>query len=416
MRSLLIIAFLLLHLDATRALLVHRRDDLSSIFNQFHHVTTLSHTRRSLPSGESGLTLHLALNDTTLTLHVAPNTPLVAGTHFANSDNPPPTDAFLAGTVDGAIESTVRLTRVREGLYEGIARWEDSMGVARSVHFEVVPESEDGVGNQMIAYSAEDVVDRFDGRPTCGEVDAPVLAGIPDLASGFLQDRGLGAVGMTGGCLGPECPLELMDSSAAQLHRRAVSGRGRDCAIAVVADIKFSMTFGADSEAVALSLFNDVDGIYQSTLNVRTPLNYLYVVRSVNDTTGFGKPANSATALLSQLVKAVSGKSLPGLPSTTCLVHVLTVQDFNPTLGLAYVRHFLKSENKARSEEYAQVFQAPRHSLIQSNPYICLLVVYFCQGGGYNAGISTPVYGNTLLSRLTYVTTVTHEVGHGMGS
>ncbi|KAJ3151305.1 Disintegrin and metalloproteinase domain-containing protein 10 [Geranomyces variabilis] len=388
MRLLLTLALLLLHSINIHALLVHKRDDLDSIFTRYHHVTTLSHTRRSISSGESVITLHLALNDTTLTLHVAPNTPLVAGTHFANSDNPPPSDAFLAGTVDGATESTVRLTRMREGLYEGTARWVDAAGTARSVHFEVVPAVEDDSTGQMIAYTDKDVIDPFDGRHTCGEVDAPVLAGIPDIAAGnFLHARAAAdGIIQPDGCMGPDCLTDYDPSTAAQLHRRAtVSGRGRDCAIAVVADIKFSSTFGADTETVALSLFNDIDGVYHSTLNVRTPLNYLYVVRSVNDTTGFGKPANTANAILSQLVEAISGKKLPKLPSTTCLVHVLTVQDFNPTLGLAYV---------GKSGALGGI----------------------CSSGGYNAGISTPAYGTTLLSRATYVTTITHEVGHGMGS
>ncbi|KAJ3181158.1 hypothetical protein HDU87_001287 [Geranomyces variabilis] len=341
------LALLLLHLVAIQALLVHKRNDLASIFTRYHHVTTLSHTRRSISSGESVITLHLALNDTTLTLHVAPNTPLVAGTHFANSDNPPPSDAFLAGTVDGAAESTVRLTRVREGLYEGTARWVDAAGTARLVHFEVVPGTDEDGPGQMIAYADKDVIDPFDGRQTCGEVDAPVLAGIPDMASGGGFPQG-GAAALEGPPF-----IQPDDGTAAQLHRRAtVSGRGRDCAIAVVADINFSSTFGADTETVALSLFNDIDGVYNSTLNVRTPLNYLYVVRSVNDTTGFGKPANTANAILTQ--------------------------DFNPTLGLAYV---------GKSGSLGGI----------------------CSSGGYNAGISTPVYGTTLLSRATYVTTVTHE-------
>ncbi|KAI8920984.1 hypothetical protein DFJ77DRAFT_448161 [Powellomyces hirtus] len=411
-------------------LIVHKRDELETIFNNYERVSTIGHRRRDY-DGTAGLEIRLVLGDgQELAVHVTPNEDLVANTVFANpdSDNTDPIDAstILQGIVRGQPGSSVRLAAVKPGLYEGHAKYHKANSDGEEwtyVHFEVVPSEHDPNEFDMISHTDEDVVDQFDGTPTCGNVQAPLMGGVPDASLGGIPDpflggmNGMGGMNLMGAALpmseetgeqeeeneevdlvvdnedcwldGKVCPL-IKAEQPSTLGRRAaatpkVSGRGRDCPVAVVADIKFSNTFGSDTEMAVLSLFNDVDSIYKDTVNVRTPVNYLYVVRDATDKTGFGKPAATANGLLTQLVTAIQGGKLPNLPKSTCLVHVLTVQDFNPTLGLAYV---------GKAGQLGGI----------------------CSGNGYNAGISTPVYASTLLARSTFISTVTHELGHGMGS
>ncbi|KAI8823572.1 uncharacterized protein EV422DRAFT_360878 [Fimicolochytrium jonesii] len=248
----------------------------------------------------------------------------------------------------------------------------------------------------MITYSDDDVTDHFNGTATCGTVEPPVMGSVPDpFFQNSYADQMISSANPDDGTAETDFIDEVRDGCDAEggnchpvssLHRRAVvSGKGRDCPIAVIADYKFYSTFGDDSEMAVLSLFNEVDSIYSQTVNVRTPVSYIYVVKNVTDASGFGKPAADAESLLSQLATAVAGRKIPKLPTNVCLTHLLTVQDFNPTLGLAYVG----KQGMAGG---------------------------ICSGGGYNTGISTPMYGTKLIARSTYITTVTHELGHGMGS
>ncbi|KAJ3010363.1 hypothetical protein HKX48_007448 [Thoreauomyces humboldtii] len=378
--------------------------EISSILTKYTPVTPFAiHKRDS--SSTSSLEINLILTDgEILTVDVVPNIELVQNLIFANphpTNAPVDTASILKGTVRDQPLSIVRLAAIKAGLYEGHARYQKEDGTWITIHFEVVPSETDPKEYDMISYLDEDVVDHFEGVTTCSSLEGPVLSGaIPEMDKSFFTasvgiavDSSLDDLTESMEELG-DCTEDADGRKVCPVRTRGVpltartasiTGIGKDCPIAVVADYEFSDTFGDSTEAVVLSLFNDIDSIYEQTLNVRTPLSYLYVVRNVSDPSGFGQPAGSATGLLNQLVAAVQNGLIPKLPASTCLVHVLTVQDFNPTLGLAYV---------GKSGALGGI----------------------CSGGGYNTGISTPLYSDTLLARATYVTTVTHELGHGMGS
>ncbi|TPX58654.1 hypothetical protein SpCBS45565_g07950 [Spizellomyces sp. 'palustris'] len=378
-----------------------QHSDLHTLFKRYEDVKSVGRHKRSLIGEADSWEVRLTTPRRSLTVDVEVNVGLLQNLHYANPasfSSAFDASAVLKGRVSGQPESSVRLTAMGNDLFEGRVTFDDDDGQRKTLHIELV-RSDTDLGTpqmNMIMYEDHDLLDKFRERPTCFDVPAPGgipegswHSGLPSLAGRAVKNIAVNQSAIDVECRPGEtiCPLMLSNiprMSIFQMAQPATVGYGRDCPVAVVADITFSKMFGNDSERTILSLFNDVDSIYTEEFNVGTPISYLYVVRNVDDPSGFGKPMTSASDLLSQLQAAVLNRRLPSF-NGACLVHLMTFQDFNPTLGLAYVGR----------KGYAGGI---------------------CSGGGYNTGISTPIYGSMLVARSTAVVTLAHELGHGMGS
>ncbi|KND02702.1 uncharacterized protein SPPG_01785 [Spizellomyces punctatus DAOM BR117] len=416
----------------------YQHSDLQTLFKRYEEVKSVGRHKRSLVGEADSWELKLTTPRRSLTVDVEVNVGLLRKLHYANPASFSSTfdaSSVLKGRVSGQPDSSVRLTAMGNDLFEGRITYDDDEGQRKTLHIELVRSGTDLSAPQMsmIMYEDHDLLDKFRERPTCFEVPAPGgiteelwHSGLPSLAERAVNNIAIDQSAIEVECRPGEtiCPLMLSNiprMSIFQMAQPATVGYGRDCPVAVVADITFSKMFGNDSERTILSLFNDVDSIYLEEFNVGTPIrleqgpgdielaylpachSYLYVVRNVDDPSGFGKPATSASDLLSQLQVAVLNKRLPSF-NGACLVHLMTFQDFNPTLGLAYVSHAAKrfnvactkdphrSEGKDMRGEYVQVVAItpafpPRYM------EACLWLEYS-----------------------TAVVTLAHELGHGMGS
>ncbi|KAI9017163.1 hypothetical protein BC832DRAFT_9956 [Gaertneriomyces semiglobifer] len=350
----------------------YRTRDISHALTNYKATREIKHSRRSASTSlENHWPLSLSIADeTVLTLDVT-NSTTAFHQHFRHA-NPKGNEQesqlegvqLLKGYVRGDPDSKVSLARLAEDLYEGhITYRQTDDGTPTTLHFEVVQDvdAEGRMVRRTITYRDDEIIDQFP-EESCLALHAPEIVSynpFEPLIPG---------------------PLDMNDPG---LGRRGTA-KGKECPIAVVADYTFYNVFGDDTETVIASIVNDVDAIFRSEFGIGTPLSYLYVARTPTDPTGLGHPTNDPVQLLNQLSTVVRENNLPNL-GPACLVHLMTFQNFQPTLGIAYT---------ARSQRYGGL----------------------CSAQGYNTGLSTPLFGSTIVSRATFVSTVAHELGHGMGS
>ncbi|KAJ3033056.1 hypothetical protein HDV00_006818 [Rhizophlyctis rosea] len=182
----------------------------------------------------------------------------------------------------------VQLTYVGDDAFEG----QFTLGDGRTMFLEDV-ELENG-GRRMVLYDKEDVIELEVGGG-CIVVDPAdvMMSSIRDIASdtpGGLMRRVVGTTSLptptnetfntlphlvTTSCPADAlvCPLveapdERTGTGMGMGKRATVSGVGRDCPVAIIADYSFTRQFGEKSESYMLSILSDVDGIYRRQLNV----------------------------------------------------------------------------------------------------------------------------------------------------
>ena len=165
------------------------------------------------------------------------------------------------------------------------------------------------------------------------------------------------------------------------------------CPIALIADQQFVSRFGGESFAgtYLLSLFHDVQLLYQRELNMSLPVIYLHLVnasdRSNSSSSMFGQgsypnvhqflyAAGNATATAATTTSLSPFPGFDKIAREVCLVHIVTMQNFNQTMGLAW-----QSDTPSAG---------------------------ICAPAGYNVGVSTMQFYKRSVTRVTAVATIAH--------
>lgn len=158
------------------------------------------------------------------------------------------------------------------------------------------------------------------------------------------------------------------------------------CALALVADKPFYDRYGDVSADNMLSLVNEVQYHYNDQFGMALPVIYLYVAKNSSDV--FGAPPADIYEVLDNSVTVTQAAGWPNgygqVSDDVCLLHVFSHQNYDNTLGLAYLGNYLSSGA--------------------------------CSKIGYNTGVTTSLYSGGELTRKTVVQVLQHELGHNFGS
>lgn len=168
-----------------------------------------------------------------------------------------------------------------------------------------------------------------------------------------------------------------------------ITYRGRtECAIALVGDKTFYDKMGSHSVDYMLSVMNEIQGIYQEQMNVNLPVIYATAITNVSDPSNLGSPSDEIEGVLEQLAVATLGEAFPGnykrVAKDVCVVHAFSNQNFDRTLGLAYI-----GTNTGGG---------------------------ICSQYGFNTGVTTILNSDRELLRSTVIEITSHELGHNFGS